>query len=350
MSLRMVHVDCDCFFAAVEVLDNPSLRGKPVIVGGRGGRGVVATCSYEARQFGVHSAMPTFIARKKCPHGVYLPPRGKRYKEVSQTIFRIFKRYTPLVEPVSIDEAYLDLSAYGEDIVQTAKKIKEHVKRETGITISVGVAPNKFLAKLASDLEKPDGFTIIRQETSLSLLRDLPVNKLRGVGPRTEAKMHRLGCYKIADLYQYSLEQMRQLFGKHGEALFHYARGKDDRVIQTERETKSVSRETTLAYNTVDPQQLASHLREFAADIAEWLNVKGYFARTVTVKMKTASFQERSKSMTLSTYTREEAMIVRSALDLLNHFLLDEEIRLIGLGVSNLETHPIVQLSFFEDS
>lgn len=349
MSLRMIHVDCDCFFAAVEMLDNPKLRGKPVIVGGRSGRGVVATCSYEARKYGVHSAMPTFIARKKCPHGIYLPPRRERYKQVSRAIFRIFYQYTPLVEPVSIDEGYLDLSAYGSHIVRTARQIKQQVKQETGITISVGVAPNKFLAKLASDLEKPDGFTVIRKDQALALLRDLPVSKLRGVGPRTEAKMHRLGCYKISDLYRYNLGQMKQMFGKHGEVLYHYARGEDNRTIQTERETKSASRETTLAYNTSDRTVLAKYLREFSAEIAEWLNSRGYFARTITVKMKNARFEERSKSHTLPTYTKEERAITRAALDLLNYFALDEEIRLIGLGVSNLETHPSIQLSLFDD-
>src|SRR5690625_4845008 len=146
------------------MLDNPKLRGKPVIVGGLSGRGVVATCSYEARKFGVHSAMPMFMARKKCPQGTYLPPRRERYKEVSRALFRIFRQYTPLVESVSIDEAYMDLSTYGMDIVQVAKRIKRHVRQKTGLTLSVGVAPNKFLAKLASDLEKPDGLTVIRQE------------------------------------------------------------------------------------------------------------------------------------------------------------------------------------------
>lgn len=331
------------------MLDNPKLRGKPVIVGGQSGRGVVATCSYEARKYGVHSAMPMFIARQKCPHGIYLPPRRERYKEVSRAIFRIFRHYTPLVEPVSIDEAYMDLSDYGSDLVETARKIKQHVKRETGITISVGVAPNKFLAKLASDLEKPDGFTVIQKDQARSLLRNLPVGKLRGVGARTEAKMHRLGCYHISDLYQFSMAQMKQMFGKHGESLYYYARGEDNRVIQTERETKSVSRETTLPYNTSDRGEMAKVLRKFSAEIAEWLNTRGYFARTITVKMKNAQFEERSKSRTLSSYTREETVITRAALNLLNHFSFDEDIRLVGLGVSNLDKQPLIQLSFFDD-
>lgn len=348
MTLRIVHVDCDCFFAAVEMLDNPKLRGKPVIVGGLSGRGVVATCSYEARKFGIHSAMPMFMARKKCPHGIYVAPRGARYKQVSRQIFQIFRRYTPLVEPVSIDEAYLDLSEYDTSIVQTAKRIKHDVKRETGMTISVGVAPNKFLAKLASDLEKPDGFTIIHQQQAIPLLRDMPVNKLRGVGPRTEAKMHRLGCYKIADLYRFDLKQMQQLFGKYGEVLYHYARGEDNRTIQTGREAKSISRETTLPHNTADPRYLATYLRKFGTEIGSWLSKKGYYARTVTVKMKTASFRECSKSITLPTYTKDKATITQTALTLLDQLSLDEEIRLIGLSVSNLEMHPVIQLSFFD--
>lgn len=347
MSLRIAHVDCDCFFAAVEVLDNPSLRGKPVIVGGLGGRGVVATCSYEARAYGVHSAMPMFIARRKCPHGIYVAPRRERYKEVSRRIFRIFYQYTSLVEPVSIDEAYLDLSAFGAHIVQTAQQLKREVRRHTGVTLSVGVAPNKFLAKLASDLEKPDGFTIIRKEEAQALLREMPVNKLRGVGPRTEAKLHRLGCYTISDLYRYSLVEMKEMFGKHGEALYHYARGEDDRPVQTEREAKSVSRETTLTYNTNDPQQLADHLRSFAAEIAQWLKTRGYYARTVTVKLKDARFQVRSRSITLGTYTREASVISRTACQLLQQFSFEEEVRLIGLAVSNLEARPTIQLSFF---
>lgn len=348
MSLKIAHVDCDCFFAAVEMLDNPKLRGKPVIVGGKGGRGVVATCSYEARKFGVHSAMPMFMARQKCPHGIFVTPRRERYKEVSRAIFRIFRLFTPLVEPVSIDEAYMDLSHYGSGIVEAARKIKERVKEETGITISVGVAPNKFLAKLASDLEKPDGFTVIRKEQAQDVLRDLPVNKLRGVGPRTEAKMHRLGCYKISDLYRYDLAEMKRMFGKHGEVLYRYARGEDHRTIETRREAKSVSREKTLAYDTSDLEELATYLREFAYDVGKWLHERGYFARTVTVKIKDRRFREHSKSVTLQTFTQDETVIWRTALELLHQFELDEDVRLIGLGVSNLELHPTVQLSFFD--
>lgn len=349
MSLRIAHVDCDCFFAAVEVLDNPKLRGKPVIVGGIGERGVVATCSYEARAYGVHSAMPTFMARRKCPRGIFLPTRRERYKEVSRAIFRIFHQFTPLVEPVSIDEAYLDLSAHGARIVETARDIKREVSRRTGITISVGVAPNKFLAKLASDLEKPNGFTVIRQEEAIERIRDLPVSKLRGVGPRTEAKLHRLGCYKISDLYAYSLPQMRRMFGKHGEALYHFARGVDRREVKTERKSKSISRETTFAYNTKDPTELATHLRRFAADIAEWLERRHYFGRTITVKVKNADFQESSKSATLGAYTRDEHTIAETALQLLGQLAPHEEIRLIGLAVSNLEERPTIQLSFFDN-
>lgn len=348
MSLHVVHVDCDCFFAAVEMLDNPELEGKPVIVGGRGSRGVVATCSYEARKYGVRSAMPMFMARKKCPHGIYLTPRRERYKEVSNYIFRIFHSFTPIVEPVSIDEAYLDFSLYGNEAVAKARELKVKVKRETGITISVGVASNKFLAKLASDWEKPDGFTVIRQQEARRLLKDLPVRQLRGVGPRTEAKMHRLGCYKIKDLYVYSLEEMCRLFGKHGRALYDYVRGEDNRPIVTKRERKSASREKTLAADTRDAALLSRYVRQFASELATWMKQKGYFARTVTVKVKNSQFKEQSKSVTVETYVQDQAEIARIALRLLSQLDLTENVRLIGLGVSNFERHPSVQLSLFD--
>lgn len=243
---KIIHVDCDCFFAAVERLDNPALNGLPIAVGGTGLRSVIATASYEAREFGVRSAMSTWKAHRLCPNLTLLPPRFDRYRALSQQVFNILKRYSNLIEPVSVDEGYLDVSGC-DSATEIAQSIRADVQSELGITVSAGVAPNKFLAKVASDWRKPNGITVIAPQRVEQFMAQLPVNKIPGVGQATAMKLQLAGITHCQQLQQINKEILLQRFGRFGERLYHYSRGQDDRTVKTHRIRKSLSVERTFA-------------------------------------------------------------------------------------------------------
>lgn len=347
MDGKIIHVDMDAFFASVEIMDNPNLRGKPVIVGGVTERGVVATCSYEARSFGVRSAMPVYIAKMKCPDAVFLPVRHERYKEVSNKIFNIFYRITPYVEPLSIDEAYLDITHLKKNPVEVAKYIKQAVKKETGLTISAGVSYNKFLAKLASDWNKPDGLKVIERHEVPEILFPLPINKIYGLGEKSTKKLNDIGIFTVKELYDLPKELLIEFFGKFGVEIYERARGIDNRKVQVLRERKSIGRETTLKVDTDDKDELKAYIKSFSHSVSNTMRNKNVTGKSITIKIKTSSFVNHTKSKTLLHYISSEEEIYKEAVDILEGIELHEKIRLIGLSVSSLKENKIEQISMF---
>ncbi len=346
MKRSIIHMDMDAFFASVEQRDNPELKGKPVIVGGISGRGVVSTASYEARKYGIHSAMPMFQARALCPGGIFLPTRFSRYREVSSTVFGIFRKYTGIIEPLSIDEAYLDVT--GRDAVSLARSIKQEVFDATGLTVSAGVSYNKFLAKLASDWNKPDGLMVITEDMVPDILRPLPVRKVYGIGGKSASKLNDIGIYTVDDMLKLTREQLISLFGKFGSEIFDLIRGIDNRPVETESETKSIGRETTLERDTTDKSQLKTYVRDFCKEVAASLKKHGFYARTVTVKYKTADFKSYTRSRTADRPFYEEKDITGLALSIIDSLDIKAPIRLIGVSVSNLTGEAPVQLTIFD--
>lgn len=344
---KIIHIDIDAFFASVEVNDNPVLKGKPVIVGGLGERGVVSTCSYEARKYGVRSAMPAFIARKKCPNAIFLPVRMSRYKEMSQRVFQVCYSITDLVEPISIDEAYLDVSNLDMSPVEIAKNIKKQIKGKTGLTVSVGISYNKFLAKLASDWDKPNGMKIIKESDVPEILRPLSIDKVHGLGNKSVEKLKRIGIYTIDDLLKLPMEFFVEYFGKGGIELYDRIRGLDKRKVKVSRNIKSIGRERTLSKDIISKETMEKYIEEFSSAIEYSLRARGLSCKTVTIKYKTVTFKNHSKSKTLNEFiqSRDELKVV--ALEILKDINFDEKIRLIGLSVSTLEDNSIKQLSLF---
>ena len=343
----------DAFFAAIEVLDNSALKGKPVIVGGLSGRGVVSTASYEARKFGVHSAMPIFKAKEKCPNGVFLQVRMNRYKTISRKIMGMLKDFTPLVEPVSIDEAYLDITGTGHlfgNPEEIAVKIKERVREETGLTCSIGIAPNKFMAKVASDMNKPDGLIIIRATEADQFLSKLPVAKIPGVGKRTLEDLRRRNIITVEDVKQFTREQLVKEFGKFGHRLYHISEGRGASDIVPQRETKSISSEATLQHNTKDFTYLKGLITSHADRVGRRLRAEGLKGRTITLKIKLEDFSEIRRSRTVSPATHITKILSDCAITLLNENPLKKKVRLIGVAVSNLDVgEEETQMSLFED-
>jgi DNA polymerase-4 len=351
----ILHIDMDAFFAAVEVLDNPALRGKPVIVGGTPeGRGVVAAASYEARRYGIRSAMSAWQARRRCPHAVFIRPRGRRYREVSERIFKIFRCYTPLVEPLSLDEAFLDVTGslrlFGS-AESIGCEIKRRIREEIGLTASVGVAPNKFLAKLASELEKPDGFVVITAQDAPRVLGDLPVGRLWGVGPKTQQELARLGIHKIRDLWACPLDLLENRFGPHAHDLLRFARGEDDSPVHTDGESKSISAETTFARDIADAAELRRQLDGLADEVAQRLRREGLRAHTVTLKARYPDFTTVTRSLTLRSPTSLTVAIRDAARELLERRLgrAGRALRLVGVAAHNLTPAGEGQLELFHD-
>lgn len=352
---QILHVDMDAFYAAVEVLDDPSLAGRPVIVGGTpAGRGVVAAASYEARRFGVHSAMSAARARQLCPTGVFRRPRMQRYVDVSGQILAILQEYTPLVEPLSIDEAFLDVTGCERLFGSAAaigRTIKDRVRREVGLTASVGVAPNKFLAKLASDLEKPDGFVVIEAAAARDTLAALPVRKLWGVGEVSERELRRHGIRTIGDLARAPRSLLAGCFGEHAAQLLDLAAGRDDRPVIPAHEAKSIGNEVTFAADIADPEELRGVLDLLAEKVAWRLRRHGLRGRTVTVKARFPDFATHTRSETLQQTTCSTATIRAVARELLERRLdrRGRPLRLVGVTVSQLEGRAAVQGELFSD-
>ena len=334
---KILHVDLDAFYPSVEVLDNRELAGRPVIVGGLGRRGVVASASYEAREHGVHSAMPMERARRLSPDAAYLQPRFARYRELSKQVFRVYEAWTEQVEPLSLDEAYLDVSRHISSPVDIAKSIKSTVRRKTGLTASAGVAANKFLAKLASDIDKPDGLTVITPQEARAFLADLPVGKLWGVGPASTARLVKHGYERIGQIAEAEIDELVGILGKAGRRVWEFAHGRDARRVEPPGEPKSISSETT--YETDQPSWEAvwPHLDRFAADLEHRLDKWSLRARTITLKTRFHDFTTitRSHTPTVAVGTADEILGVTRVLT--ERVGLDgRRIRLVGLGASNL--------------
>ena len=310
----ILHVDMDAFFASVEQRDNPELRGKPVIVGGVSERGVVSTCSYEARKFGVHSAMPMFMAREKCPSGIYVSGRYGKYTKVSQDVFKILNEVTPLVEQVSIDEGFLDLSQGKiRDGMEAARYIKNKVFKEVELTLSIGISYNKFLAKLASDWNKPNGIKEITKEMLPDILLPLPISKIHGLGKVSVAKLNNMGIYYIKDLYRMPKEFYTEYLGKNGTEIYDRIRGIDNRKVEIVRERKSVGKERTLKVDTKNKEELLQYIKEFSFEIEEVLSRKNVIGKTVTLKFKTKDFENHTRSKTLNNYIGTHSEIFKVA-------------------------------------
>lgn len=336
---KIIHVDMDAFYASVEQRDDPALRGKPVAVGHGARRGVVAAASYEARAFGVRSALPSVTAMRQCPELIFVPPRFEVYRAVSQQIHAIFAEFTHLIEPLALDEAYLDVTANKaglETAWQTAKAIRARILDETGLTASAGVSYNKFLAKLASSRRKPNGQFAIQPHEGAAFVEALPVAKFHGVGPATAEKMRELGIHSGADLKTWSLTDLQARFGKSGSWYFAIARGEDLRPINPNRERKSSGSETTFIEDLFDPDRIEAGVLAMADDVWAWCEKTGHRGRTVTVKIKWANFQQSTRSQSYPELLDSRTKLHEASLGLIRSvFPLPMGVRLVGVTLSN---------------
>ncbi len=350
MARAILHLDLDAFYASVEQLDDPSLRGRPVIVGGPSRRGVVCAASYEAREFGVRSAMPTARARKLCPQGVFLAPRFDRYGALSELVFGIYRRYTPLVEPLSLDEAFLDvtksraLHGSGREI---AAAVKRAVRGETGLTVSAGVAECKMAAKIASDLGKPNGLVEVAEGTVADFLAPLPVGRLWGVGKVTEAALRKWGIQTIGDLARFPEAVLAERFGVHGQEMKTLALGRDPRPVVPDEESKSIGAEDTFEEDLAGEEALLPHLLDQSGRVARRLRAAGKKGRTVTLKLKYADFALVTRRCTLPAPTDDAATVFAAAKDDLRRADLSRPIRLTGVSVSGFGGDEERQLGLF---
>jgi DNA polymerase-4 len=338
---KIIHVDMDAFYASVEQRDDPSLRGKPVAVGYAGKRGVVAAASYEARTFGVRSAMASSIALRKCPHLTFVPHRFEVYRAVSRQIRDIFADYTPLVEPLSLDEAYLDVTANLRGIPTasaTAKEIRARIFEDTQLTASAGISYNKFLAKLASDYRKPNGQFVVTPEMGEGFVAALPVGRFHGVGPVTAEKMNKLGIFTGADLRMQTLVFLQKHFGKAGPWYYTIARGQDDRQVRPDRERKSSGSETTFADDLKTAAEIEAGVVAMADDVWSWCEKTQAFGRTVTVKIKFADFRQATRSQTMSVRVTSQETLRAISIELVRKVYPPETgIRLLGVTVSHFD-------------
>jgi DNA polymerase-4 len=351
---QILHIDMDAFFASVEQLDDPALRGKPVLVGGAARRGVVAAASYEARVFGARSAMPMAEALRRCPLAIVVPPRRERYEEVSAQVFAVFSRYTPLVEGLSIDEAFLDVTAsrslFGDGAAM-ARCIKDDVTRETGLTASAGVAPCKFAAKIASDLEKPDGLTVVGHDVA-AFLAPLPIERMWGVGPKTAPTLRRLGYATLGDLARAEPAAVARAVGSWGAEIVRLARGDDDRDVVPDRDAKSIGAECTYDEDLEGREAIARTLLGHASRVAERLTAHGLSARTVVVKLKYADFTLLTRRTTLPEPASDTRTLHDACLALLGRFplaLTGARVRLTGVAAHDLGPASGRQPTLFPD-
>jgi DNA polymerase-4 len=345
----------DAFFASVEQLDNPELKGKPVAVGGSGERSVVAAASYEARKFGVKSAMPSVIAKRLCPELIFVKHNFARYTEVSAAIHEIFREYTDLIEPLSIDEAFLDVTSDKKNIGSAtviAKKIRNEIKSKTGLTASVGISVNKFLAKIASDINKPDGLFVIRPEAAEKFIEELGVEKFYGIGRVTAQKMHKLGIHTGADLKKWDRVSLVRNFGKAGVFFYDIVRGIDERPVEPDQERKSVGTELTYEKDLTTRFEVIAELYKLEKELMERLEHSEATGRTITLKVKFSDFRQITRSKTLQNYIREFDALHKEVSEIRKSLKLEgTRIRLLGLSISNLETEDCEdrQLYLFEE-
>ncbi|MFQ5604524.1 MAG: DNA polymerase IV [bacterium] len=356
MSRTILHLDMDAFFAAVEQLDNPQYRGKPVIVGsdpkqGKG-RGVVATASYEARKYGIHSAMPISQAYKRCPHGIYLRGKRGRYSEVSKQVMAILQDFSPVIEKISIDEAFLDLTEslklFGS-AEKIGREIKQRIQNELHLTASVGIAPNKFLAKIASDLQKPDGFVVVRPGEEKSFLEDLPISRLWGVGKKTEQALKKLGIATIGQIARMPQTELGKRFGKWGSALWRLSNGIDERPVSPWAAQKSISQERTFDTDTGDEEFIERTLFKLADALTRLMRTHHLKGRTITLKIRLEDFSTFTRSQSVSGFVDSTEIIKAVAIDLYRKFnKQNKKVRLLGIGVSQLNSVAGEQLGLFD--
>ena len=351
MQRWIIHVDMDAFYASVEQRDKTEYQGKPLIVGGLGNRGVVSTASYEARKFGVHSAMPMVTARRLCPQGVFLTPDHEKYAGVSEQIMEILSNFSPLVEPLSLDEAFLDVS--GMDLlfsgpVEIAGMIKQKIREELNLSASAGVAPNKFLAKMASDLHKPDGLVVVEYGREAEFLHDLPVGKLWGVGETTAKALKERGVLTIGQLSQLPNECLSTFFGRSAQTIHELSLGKDDRPVVPERDAKSIGAEETFEQDLKEMDEICTALMLLAERVGYRLRLHHIAGRTVTVKLRYGSFRTVTRQHGLTEPTQTDTVIYRSAVELISRLQdINTGVRLLGITVSQLEPVRPVALSLF---
>ena len=349
----ILHIDMDAFYAAVEQLDNPWLRGKCVLVGGTTNRGVVMAASYEARKYGVRSATPIFKAREMCPDAIFIPPRMKRYQEVSTLVMSVLRDFSPDVEVVSIDEAYMDVAGSERlhgDPQTLAASIKRKINETVQLTCSVGGAPGKFLAKVASDLDKPDGLTIIRSDDVPRFIANLPVQKVPGVGKKTFRDLVSMGISTLGDIKKFPEEMLLDRLGKFGRRLIDLAAGVDHSEVRPDAPHKSVSSERTLSRDTRDKKLLNTYLLQQAEEVARQLRKANVKARTITLKLKHSDFKPVSRSKTVAIPTQSSNTIYRHAARLLTEYRLVNKVRLVGLGTSGFKSGSTpIQLDLFDN-
>lgn len=338
---KIIHIDMDAFYASVEQLDNPNLRGKPIAVGGSSKRGVVAAASYEARKFGVRSAMSSVVAQRNCPQLIFVKARFERYKEISRQIRAIFYDYTDLVEPLSLDEAYLDVTVNKKgnpSATLIAKEIRNRILQETGLNASAGISINKFIAKVASDINKPNGQKTVNPEKVIEFLEKLDIRKFYGVGKVTAEKMYQLGIFTGEDLKQKSLEFLEDKFGKSGSYFYHVVRGIHNSTVKPHRIPKSVGAERTFNENLSSEIFMLERLDHIAQELERRLNKTKISGKTVTLKIKYSDFTLQTRSKTLPYFIANKSLILETAKDLLYQETLQNSVRLLGISLSNLNT------------
>lgn len=354
LNRKIIHIDMDAFYASVEQMDNPELRGKPIAVGGSENRGVVAAASYEARKFGVRSAISGVLAKKYCPELIFVRPRFDRYKEISNQIHKIFSEYTDLIEPLSLDEAYLDVSQNKKGNPSAsllAKEIRQRILDEVGLTASAGISVNKFVAKIASDYNKPNGQKTVNPDEVLSFLEELPIRKFYGVGKVTTEKMYQLGIFTGLELKRQSLEFLEKHFGKSGRFYYNVVRGIHNSEVKSNRITKSVAAEHTFEVNLSSEIFMLEQLEKIANALERRLKRHQVSGKTVTLKIKYSDFTQQTRSKTLPYFIADKGLILETVKELLYQDRMKDSVRLLGISLSNLNTEVkkavvAVQLKF----
>ncbi|WP_300978028.1 DNA polymerase IV [Flavobacterium sp.] len=350
---KIIHIDMDAFYASVEQMDNPSLKGKPIAVGGNENRGVVSAASYEARKFGVRSALSGVLAKKYCPELIFVRPRFDRYKEISRQIQRIFYEYTDLVEPLSLDEAYLDVTKNKKgnpSATLLAKEIRTRILNEVGLTASAGISVNKFIAKVASDFNKPNGQTTVSGDDIIPFLENLPIQKFYGVGKVTTEKMYQLGIFTGLDLKRKDLQFLEQHFGKSGSYYYNVVRGIHNSPVQPKRTTKSVAAEHTFDVNLSSEIFMLEQLESIAGHLEKRVQKHAISGKTITLKIKYSDFSQQTRSKTMPYFVSDRNLIFEIVKELLYQERLKESVRLLGIALSNLNTEQkktvVIQLQF----
>ncbi|MGL4991042.1 MAG: DNA polymerase IV [Sarcina sp.] len=347
MNRLILHIDIDAFFASVEIADNKIYKNKPLIVGSDSMRGIVTTCNYEARKFGIHSAMPIYMAKNLCTNVIIVKPRHHRYKEVSGQIFTLLKNMVQKIEQVSIDEAYIDISDKNIDPIKFAMEIKRQIKSNFNITASIGISFNKFLAKIASDMNKPNGIMYITKENFKDILSNLDISKVHGLGEKSTEILKNIGIKKVGQMYDLSKSFYTKNFGKNGEEIYFRIRGIDNREVLDLTHKKSYGKEKTFSRDLISKEEIFLNLKSFAMEINTYLISNNIYTKTLTLKIKTNDFKTITKNKTYSSYIKGEEQIYIEAIQMFNYVNIAKPIRLLGLSISNFDEEENKQLSLF---